>query len=164
MYAGFWKRALAWVIDTSILGIGGAIVGGLAGAGIVMVLRIMGAERGVIESTAQVAGFFLGIGLNWIYFTIFESSARQATLGKMAIGITVTDLEGKRIDFARANARYWSKFISAILLLLGFVIAGFTRKKQALHDMIASTLVVNRKDVPLVCECDTGLTRTAVNE
>jgi uncharacterized RDD family membrane protein YckC len=60
----------------------------------------------------------------------------------MALGIVVTDLEGRRISWGRANARYWSKFISALIFLIGYIMAGFTQKKQALHDMIAGTLVV----------------------
>jgi len=60
----------------------------------------------------------------------------------MAIGIKVTDLQGDRISYGRANARYWSKFLSTMIFLIGYIMAGFTEKKQALHDIIASCLVV----------------------
>ena len=72
-----------------------------------------------------------------------ESSEKQATLGKMALGIKVTDGQGQRITFGRATGRFFAKIISRLPLCIGFIIAGFTARKQALHDMIADTLVVN---------------------
>ena len=60
----------------------------------------------------------------------------------MALGIIVTDLDGNQISFGRANGRYWSKIVSSITLLIGYIMAGFTEKKQALHDIIAGTLVL----------------------
>jgi uncharacterized RDD family membrane protein YckC len=71
-----------------------------------------------------------------------ESSSMQATLGKMALGLKVTDLNGKQISFGKATGRYFAKIISAIILLIGFIMVAFTEKKQGLHDMIAGTLVV----------------------
>jgi uncharacterized RDD family membrane protein YckC len=73
-----------------------------------------------------------------------ESSSWQATLGKKAVGIVVTDLDGNRISFARAFGRYFAKLISLITLCIGYMMAGFTEKKQCLHDMICGTLVVKR--------------------
>jgi uncharacterized RDD family membrane protein YckC len=75
-----------------------------------------------------------------------ESSYLQATLGKMAIGIVVTDLEGKRISFARATGRHFAKIISGFILFIGYIMAGFTQKKQALHDLIADCLVVKKEN------------------
>jgi uncharacterized RDD family membrane protein YckC len=77
----------------------------------------------------------------WIYEASMESSSRQATVGKMALGLKVTDLEGRRISFARASGRHFAKYISGMILLIGYIMAGFTERKQALHDMIAGTLV-----------------------
>lgn len=82
--------------------------------------------------------FFAG---GWIYEAGLESSSKQATLGKMALGLRVTDKYGRRITFARASGRYFSKLLSRILMI-GYIMAGFTARKQALHDMIAGTLVV----------------------
>jgi uncharacterized RDD family membrane protein YckC len=79
---------------------------------------------------------------SWLYFAAFESSRWQATPGKKVLGLRVTDLEGKRLSFIRASGRYFGKIISWLLLGLGFVMAGFTEKKQALHDMLASCLVL----------------------
>jgi len=82
--------------------------------------------------------------LNWLYYALLESSAWQATLGKKALGLEVTDLEGRRISFGRATGRFFAKMISALILWIGFIMAGFTEKKQALHDMIAGTLVIRK--------------------
>jgi uncharacterized RDD family membrane protein YckC len=79
---------------------------------------------------------------NWIYEAALESSSYQATLGKMALGLKVTDLEGRRISFARATGRHFAKILSGLMFFIGFIMAGFTQRKQALHDMIAGTLVV----------------------
>ncbi|MGE5397730.1 MAG: RDD family protein [Chitinophagales bacterium] len=135
-YAGFWKRFAAALIDGIILAIAGGIVGGIIGGS-------MGVSGSSEESISSVASF-AGLVLNWLYYTLMESSTAQATLGKMALGIKVTDLYGNRITFGRANGRYWSKIISTIILLIGYIMAGFTEKKQALHDLIAKTLVVNK--------------------
>jgi uncharacterized RDD family membrane protein YckC len=93
---------------------------------------------------AEVQRSIFSIILSWLYFTIFESSSLQATPGKMALGIIVTDLSGNRISFARANGRYWGKILSGLTLGIGYIMAGFTRKKQALHDIMAGTLVVKK--------------------
>ena len=78
----------------------------------------------------------------WLYWALMESFSKQATLGKRALGILVTDIEGRRISFGRATVRYWAKIISSLTLLIGFIIAGFTSRKQALHDIISGCLVV----------------------
>ena len=77
-----------------------------------------------------------------LYFTLCESSTWQATLGKRMLSLRVTDLHGRRIGFGQANGRYWSKIISGLLLFMGFLMVGFDRKKQGLHDKLAGTLVV----------------------
>jgi len=81
----------------------------------------------------------------WLYYAGMESSVYQGTLGKMALGLMVTDLEGRRITFGRASGRYFAKIISGLIPLgIGYAMAGFTEKKQALHDMIASCLVLRK--------------------
>jgi uncharacterized RDD family membrane protein YckC len=64
-------------------------------------------------------------------------------VGKLAMGIRVTDLEGRRISFWRAVGRYAAKIVSAMILLIGFLMVAWTRRKQGLHDMLANTLVLN---------------------
>ncbi len=92
--------------------------------------------------TLSLASAVFGFLLKWLYFTLLESSVLQATLGKTFIGIRVTDEQGRRISILKANARYWAKILSVLTLGVGFLMAGFTRRKQALHDFVAGTLVV----------------------
>jgi uncharacterized RDD family membrane protein YckC len=94
---------------------------------------------------AAVAISGLGILAQWLYFAVQESGADQATIGKKLLGLKVTDIYGDRISFGKATGRYFSKIISALILLIGYIMAAFTDKKQALHDMIAGTLVVSTK-------------------
>ncbi|NET45602.1 type IV pilin-like G/H family protein [Okeania sp. SIO2B3] len=136
-YGGFWNRFAAAFIDGVILSIGGSLLGGLLGV-------FYGLAGGTSED-ASVLGFFLSIIWNWLYYAIMESSAKQATLGKMAIGLVVTDQNDNRLTFGRATARYFAKWLSSILLMIGYIMAAFTKKKQALHDMIAGTVVYQRQ-------------------
>jgi uncharacterized RDD family membrane protein YckC len=102
-----------------------------------------------LASGIATAGTF-GVGVvvtffaPWIYEAFMLSSEWQATVGKRAMSIVVTDIDGRRISFARATGRHFAKYLSALLLGIGFIMAAFTAKKQALHDMIAETIVVNR--------------------
>ncbi len=92
-----------------------------------------------------LAGFRLAGGvLWWLYFAIMESSAWQATLGKKALGLYVTDYDGRKISFARATGRHFAKILSTLILFIGYMMAGFTARKQALHDMIAGCLVLKK--------------------
>jgi uncharacterized RDD family membrane protein YckC len=90
-------------------------------------------------------GNIVGITLGWLYFALMESSSKQGTLGKIALGIKVTDLSGNAISFGRATARHFGKILSTIILLAGYLMVAFTAKKQGLHDMIAGCLVVNKR-------------------
>lgn len=143
-YAGFWKRFVATIIDGIILQIGGFIIGMVLGVFMGGTMVAGGAGEGDILAASTVLGFILGMVLNWLYYTLMECSSKQATLGKMALGIIVTDLDGQPISFGRANGRYWGKIISTLILCIGFIMAGFTEKKQALHDIMAGCLVVNK--------------------
>jgi uncharacterized RDD family membrane protein YckC len=80
--------------------------------------------------------------VRWLYFSLMESSAKQATLGKMALGIIVTDGSYNRISFGRATGRFFAKLISNITICIGYIIIAFTSQKQGLHDIIAGTLVI----------------------
>jgi uncharacterized RDD family membrane protein YckC len=141
-YAGFWRRVLASILDTLLLIAAGVLVKGVmrTAAGI----SITPLWDSSSEATAVFTGVenLVALVVNWVYFAILESSSRQATLGKMALGLIVTDLTGKRIGFGRATGRYFAKILSILTLCIGFAMAGFTRRKQALHDMVANTLVL----------------------
>ncbi len=81
----------------------------------------------------------------WLYHAFLESSEWQATAGKKALGLVVTDLGGARISFARASGRHFAKLITGLIPLgVGYILAGVTEKKQALHDMIAGCLVLRK--------------------
>ena len=138
-YAGFWRRFLAFLIDAFIL----ATVSFLFSAS--FFLTVMSGPDSKALGVTVLSNRIFSFLLHWLYFTLMESSSKQATLGKMAIGIIVTDYNGQRISLLRANGRYFGKFLSAFIFGIGFIMAGFTRRKQALHDMLAETLVVMRR-------------------
>ncbi len=124
-YAGFWVRVLAWIIDVIIVGV---------------IVRIaFAADPGI-----HIVGFGLGFFGGWLYEALLTSSSMQATLGKLVLGMRVTDLQGQRITFGRATARHFAKYLSTAILGIGYLMVAFTEKKQGLHDMIAGTLVVKR--------------------
>lgn len=130
-YAGFWLRFCAAVVD-------GLIV---AAINVVVSLLVRVAARSLgIEPVLDV----LSIVVDWLYFSLQESSAAQATLGKRMCKIKVTDLAGNPIGFGRATGRYFGKYVSALILAIGYIMAGFTEKKQALHDMMAGCLVMRK--------------------
>jgi uncharacterized RDD family membrane protein YckC len=97
----------------------------------------------------QIFAIQLLIGfVAWVYWAVLESSPWRATLGKKLFGIEVTDLNGRRISFARATGRHFAKNISLLMLGIGFLMAGFTEKKQACHDILAGCLVLRKNPPP----------------
>ncbi len=138
MYAGFWRRLAALLIDVLVGSAAGFVVGFVIGFTVV----ISGGDE--LSSGWEAAINILSFVGWFLYFAIMESSSHQATVGKIALGIQVTDLAGNRLSFGRALGRNLAKIISTITLYIGFIIAAFTERKQALHDLIASTLVVKR--------------------
>lgn len=140
-YAGFWIRVLANFIDGLVIFLIYLPIGGLVAA--------LSPETPVtIEGffTRNILIYLLSLIIYWLYFALMESSNHQATLGKMACGLKVTDLNGQRISFGKATARYFAKyFISGTITLgIGYIIAGFDQKKQGLHDKIVGTLVLKK--------------------
>jgi len=129
LYAGFWRRGAAYFMDGLVLLIPAWIIG--------WVLH----DNAVLSFVGQLV-------LYWLYTALLESSATQATLGKKMFGTKVTDLEGGRISFLRASGRYFGMFLSALILGIGFLLAAFTAKKQALHDMLAGCVVVRTEASP----------------
>lgn len=151
-YAGFWKRFAAYLIDTILIGAVSfmILIPGLALFGIGVAMSALNDEPSSVVGMiiAAIAGYLVFILViwigTWLYFALMESSSKQGTLGKMALGIKVTDLHGNRLTFGRATGRYFAKIISGMTMGIGYIIAGFTERKQALHDLIASCLVVNQ--------------------
>jgi uncharacterized RDD family membrane protein YckC len=118
----------------------GALLGGAIG--VAGVATSMPGEGTRLVSV--IVGTVLGLLGSWIYEAAMESSSLQATLGKMVFGMKVTDVNGNRISFMRATGRHFAKYLSSLILFIGYIMAGFTARKQALHDMIADTLVIRR--------------------
>ena len=135
VYSGFWRRVAASLIDSVILGVVGAILG--------IVLGVAMVSGGTDDTeVVELSGYVVGIFLGWLYYALMESSSKQATIGKMVMGIKVTDLEGNQISFARASGRHFGKIISSLILAIGYLMMLWTEKKQTLHDMMAGCLVV----------------------
>ena len=154
VYAGFWLRFVAYLIDRVILGIFTTAVlvpfffllGGAALIDALIRNRGQGIEPGQLGGLIMIAMLISLIAglVQWLYYAYLESGEKQATWGKQALGLYVTDLQGNRITFGRASGRFFAKFITGLTMGIGYIMAGFTERKQALHDMIANCLVLRR--------------------
>jgi uncharacterized RDD family membrane protein YckC len=136
-YGGFWLRFGAAFIDGLVLLVPRLIVIGV-GYGIVAGGRMDQTGAALVNMLMNL----VSIGISWLYFAMMESSPRQATLGKQACGLKVTDEMGNPVSFGLASGRFFGKIVSAIICYVGFMMAGWTQKKQGLHDIMAHTLVV----------------------
>lgn len=148
--AGFLKRWAALFLDQLILSAGFyalffvfILVAGIAGG--FSQLEAMDSD----DPPGWVIAAYLGVTLLYyvaagVYYSLMESSSHQATLGKMALGIKVVDRDGGRLSFPHALGRWFAASLSYLTLYIGFLLAAFTQKKQALHDMVAGTFVVDK--------------------
>jgi uncharacterized RDD family membrane protein YckC len=154
-YATFGQRLLAVIIDIILIMVlqSFVIVPIMAAIGIGVASTIENPETMTeADAIGMLGPIFAAIGTIWLvslaiqvlYFTLMESSKTQGTVGKMALGIKVTDLNGERLSFGKALIRAIGRIISGFTMLIGYLLAAFTEKKQALHDMIASTIVVKK--------------------
>jgi len=140
-YGGFWIRVIAVIIDSIILRVVVAPIGMIFGA--------LGFAGGMMHGLPHAGFALLGGGVtfilllfgSWLYEAFMESSSYQATVGKMIFGMKVTDLNGNRISFERATARHFAKWLSGLILGVGYIMVAFTERKQGLHDILAGTLV-----------------------
>jgi len=153
-YAGFWKRVAAYILDAIILYIPGMLIqkmmGGDAAEAAMKQAQLASPGDPQVMLTAlsqfystMLPAILIITVITWLYFAICESSVWQATVGKLALGIRVTDMHGQRISFPRALGRYPAKYLSTLIFCIGFLMVAWTRRKQGLHDLIASTLVLN---------------------
>jgi uncharacterized RDD family membrane protein YckC len=122
-YAGFWERFGAAILDALILAIPG------------YALEYMLGRR---------QGFLFTILLDWLYYALQESGAAQATLGKKALGLKVTSVDGTRISFGQATGRFFGRYVSAVILLIGYLMMLWDDKQQTLHDKMAGTVVIRQ--------------------
>ncbi len=136
-YGGFWRRFGAFWIDGILMWIAGALIK------VSMGLELF---EGEFADPRSLLASFISLGMGWLYCALLESSSRQATLGQMVVGVQVTDLGLRRISFARATGRHFAQLVSAVLLLMGYVMIAFTEKKQGLHDMLSGCLVIRAAD------------------
>lgn len=149
VHVGFWKRAAALFIDSMVVGFAYYIV-------MIAAMLVVGvgafAMVGNDNPTAGGAALMGMMGLVYllypvvsaIYYAGFESSSKQATLGKMAVGIKVVDRDGRRLSLKHALGRWLSAGLNYLTLYIGYLMAAFTDRKRGLHDMVAGTLVVDR--------------------
>lgn len=152
-YGGFWLRFLAYLIDGAVVTLGICLV-----AIPFVFLTGLGGFLSQIHPEEELgdAGFWLimgmiflfvtvGLAVTWLYHALMESSEWQATVGKKALGLVVTDMKGQRVSFGRATGRHFAKIVTNMVpLTIGYIMAGFTERKQALHDMIAGCLILRR--------------------
>jgi uncharacterized RDD family membrane protein YckC len=136
-YAGFWRRFGANFIDGILVNVVSFIAGLILGG-------ILVATDSKMDDGMTAVSYLIGLAIGVLYYGLCESSKAQATLGKMALGVKVTDMDGKRISFGRALGRYFGKIVSGLILGIGYLMIAFTEKKQGLHDMMAGTLVVKK--------------------
>ncbi len=144
IYAGFWLRFGAAILDTLVfLPVSFVLFAALGLTG------SLSAEPDPEQVEAFMASYLivlpLSLAVGWLYFALMESSTHQATLGKKVLGLKVTDLDGNRVSFGRATGRFFGKYLSGLIFYFGFIMAAFTEKKQALHDLIAGCLVLKRR-------------------
>ncbi len=152
-YAGFWLRFLALLIDNVVMGLAFVLI-------LIPLIFLTGLEGFIGEfhpnEELNDAGIFMLVSLvflvataslllTWLYHALMESSEWQATLGKKALGLVVTDMAGQRLSFGRSTGRHFGKIVTNLIpAFIGYIMAGFTEKKQALHDMLAGCLVLRR--------------------
>ena len=140
-FGGFWRRWAAAFIDGIVLFFPQAI------ARVALNLPLFATG----ESSDAVAELLVSVGtlvMYWLYSSLLESSARQATLGQQLLGLQVMDLEGRRISFARATARYFGQILSALICGVGYLFNLWTSRRQMLHDLIAGCVIVRPDRMP----------------
>lgn len=137
-YAGFFRRLVAMIIDVFMITF----------LSLLLVFFLGMFIGGMLQASAFIEGIgdyvvVINVLIFWLYFALQESSSRQATIGKRLMGIYVASESDTPLSFAQASIRHFSKYLSSIFLI-GFFMAAFTQKKQALHDIIANALVLKK--------------------
>ena len=143
VYAGFWKRFAAAFIDNFVVSIAGGIIGAFIGF-FSAISPVSSVDDLGMYSAVNLLAQLLSMVVAACYFGWMYASRYQASLGKMAIGIKVVRGNGDALTFWRGFWRYFAQIPSALILMIGYIMAAFTERKQALHDMICDTLVVDK--------------------
>ncbi|UYB52904.1 RDD family protein [Xanthomonas sp. AM6] len=146
--AGFWKRTAAYLIDGMLVGMVAQVIQFAIMLGF---FGFSGLGGGSAPDFATAGGvvmlvlvYLVPLAMSALYFGLFHASTKQATLGKMAVGIKVVRTDGSRISVGRGIGRYFGFLLSSLTIFIGFLMAAFTERKQALHDMLCDTLVVDK--------------------
>lgn len=148
-YAPLWKRGVAMLIDGILLRGGGVVLGAIL-AFILLLTKVANDDEGTNRDATQlltqcvVGGIAFSYVAGWLYYALFERSRRRATPGKAMMGLYVTDLDGRRIGFARASLRYVASLLSGAIVGIGYLWALFFSSRQTLHDRVAGTIVLTR--------------------
>ncbi|MBN2208838.1 MAG: RDD family protein [Candidatus Coatesbacteria bacterium] len=159
IYSGFWRRFVALIIDGVVLAVPLYALFLVFPTPRVLLADVL-PEKIELTDPEQLQEIMtkhfstlvpslllvmlLDVLIPWLYYALMESSPLQATLGKLAMGSIVTDQDGDRITFFRATGRHFGKIISNLILMIGFLMAAFTKRKQALHDILAGCLVIQK--------------------
>ncbi len=147
VYAGFWKRLGAGLLDVMLL---------------VVISMMIGIVYGIVEAffyeltpenfeeMHEMILMIISLIIFWFYYAFFQSSKYQATPGMMALSLRIVGYDEKRISFWRATGRFFVASTFSSLLGIGYLMIAFTPRKQALHDYIAKTLVVKNEKKILI--------------
>lgn len=139
-FGGFWIRVGAYFIDFVVMLIPNMLLSFL--------IRSMNpADNEIEQAVIEAMSFILSQIVWWVYYAVLHSSKWQASVGKMAVGLKVVDEKGNRISFGRATGRYFALYLSTLILGIGCMMVGWTKKKQGLHDIIAGTYVIKSENV-----------------
>ena len=146
-YAGFWRRFAAYMLDSFVISWAlnefyWSVFNQMRSMAATTKSHNLRLEN--MESYASIGIWLMTIPFVWVYYSGMESSPLRATIGKLAVGIYVTDLQGQRISFGQATGRFFGKLLSSAFLAIGYLMAGLTEKKQALHDSMAGCLVLRK--------------------
>lgn len=143
-YAPLWRRVLACVVDA-------AIVAAMVVPAALVLIWLMEALHADLGMKVKHARYLAGIGTvacwvigDWLYHARMGSGDWQATVGKRLLGVRVLDADGGSASFAQVSARHFAKFLSTFMLGVGFLMAAFSSRRQAMHDIVSNTVVVGR--------------------
>jgi len=140
IYAGFWKRLIAFIIDLVIMMFGSIGFSILTGYWF-MLSNTVPSDNYIFYKVLFIFSF---IFFPWVYMVSFETSKYKATVGKLLVGIEVTDVAGNRITILKATGRHFAKIITILTFGLGFLVICITDTRQSIHDILSNTLVLNK--------------------
>ena len=144
-YAGFWRRVAALILDDIIIIFFSISLFSIIYFAVsVNYTHTFTEDYKKIEAIAYLIWGIYLLFIRWAYYAGMESSPFKATVGKIITGLYVTNLKGERVSFGQASGRFFGKILSGLILGIGYIMAGTTETKQALHDKVSDCLVLKR--------------------